>query len=152
MLTIGDRAPDLELPDEQGRPVRLSERWREGMLVLFFYPKDDTPGCTAEACGFRDVHEELGALGAAVIGISGDGAASHQDFIRRHRLPFTLLSDRDGRARKAYRVERTLGLWPGRVTYVIDREGIIRAAVADPIRPARHVREAVAAVAAQRSS
>ena len=112
MLKPGDPAADLELPDEQGRPVRLSDRWKERVLVLFFYPKDNTPGCTAEACGFRDAYDELSANGAEIIGISGDDAASHQGFIRRFQLPFTLLSDRDGRARKAFYVGRTFGLWP----------------------------------------
>jgi len=152
MLKPGDPAADLELPDEQGRPVRLSDRWKERVLVLFFYPKDNTPGCTAEACGFRDAYDELSANGAEIIGISGDDAASHQGFIRRFQLPFTLLSDRDGRARKAFDVGRTLGLWPGRVTYVIDREGTVRAAFSHAFQPTRHVQDALEAVIAQRSS
>lgn len=151
MLRPGDKAPDMVLADEQGRTVRLSDRWKDHVLVLFFYPKDNTPGCTAEACGFRDAYAGLQASGAEVIGVSGDGAASHQRFIGRFALPFTLLSDPGGVARRAYQVGRTLGLWPGRVTYIIDRTGVVQAALNAPFAPEKHVQLALDTLAAQRT-
>jgi peroxiredoxin Q/BCP len=151
MLSQGDQAPDLILPDQHGTNVRLSDHWAVHHVVLFFYPKDDTPGCTREACGFRDQYEALAARHTEVIGISGDGAASHQRFIAKYDLPFTLLSDPDGEARKAFKVPRTLGLWPGRATYVIERGGTIRASLNTPFAPDRHVQLALDSLQDQRS-
>jgi peroxiredoxin Q/BCP len=87
--------------------------------VVYFYPADDTPGCTAEACAFRDSHEDFVDAGALVIGISGDSAESHEKFADKHSLPFTLLSDRGGAVRKLYGVKKTLGFLPVRATYVL---------------------------------
>ena len=151
MLPHGDQAPDLILPDQHGKEVRLSDLWAAHHVVLFFYPKDDTPGCTREACGFRDHYAELKALDSVVIGISGDGATSHQRFITKYHLPFTLLSDPDGAARKAFQVPRTLGLWPGRATYVIERGGTIRASLNTAFAPDRHVQLALDSLPDQRS-
>jgi len=95
-------------------------------VVLYFYPKDNTSGCTAEACAFRDSHEVFTEAGAEVIGISSDSAERHAAFAGKHNLPFTLLSDQGGRVRKQYGVPAVLGLLPGRVTYVIDRQGTVR--------------------------
>ena len=124
-LVAGDRAPLIALRDGDGQE-RRSDQLNGDSLVLFFYPKDDTPGCTAEACAFRDSFADLKALGAQVWGVSGDDAASHQRFAARHSLPFPLLVDRGNALRQAFGVPAVLGLLPGRVTFVIDGEGTVR--------------------------
>jgi thioredoxin-dependent peroxiredoxin len=145
-IAAGDEAPDFALPDARGETVRLSDFRGRKPVVLYFYPKDDTPGCTKEACAFRDAYEDFGAAGAEVIGVSADDAAAHQRFAEKHRLPFRLLSDRDGAVRKRYGVPATLGLLPGRVTFVIDREGRVRHVFNSQLQAERHVREALAAL------
>ena len=115
-------------------------------VVLFFYPKDNTPVCTAEACAFRDGFEGFRELGAEVIGISSDSEESHRKFASKHRLPYRLVSDAGGAIRKRYGVPKILGLFPGRATYVIDREGIIRLAFVAPFQSAMHVEEALRAL------
>jgi peroxiredoxin Q/BCP len=143
-VPVGDAAPDFDLPDASGRRVRLSDFKGQRAVVLYFYPKDDTPGCTKEACSFRDHYEAFREAGAEVIGVSSDSVASHQSFARRHGLPFRLVADAGGELRKRYRVPSTLGLLPGRVTYVIDKQGVIRHAFNSQLSPARHVAEALA--------
>ena len=123
-VQVGDKAPDFTLPSQTGEQVRLQDRLGERVVVLYFYPKDNTSGCTAEACAFRDSHEAF--TDAEVIGVSSDSADRHADFAGRHQLPFTLLADQGGRVRRAYGVPAVLGLIPGRVTYVIDRTGTVR--------------------------
>ncbi|GAA4361014.1 peroxiredoxin [Hymenobacter saemangeumensis] len=126
MLQVGQTAPDFVLKTTTGTSFRLSEA-RGRHIVLFFYPKDNTPGCTAEACAFRDEYQDFQDLGAEVIGISGDSEESHQKFTQKNRLPFPLLADVDNEVRKLYEVPRAmLGLIPGRVTFVIDKKGVIR--------------------------
>lgn len=144
-LTAGDRAPLIALCDAEG-VERRSDQLAGTPLVLFFYPKDDTPGCTAEACAFRDSFADLQALGAQVWGVSGDDAASHQRFAARHRLPYPLLVDQGNGLRKAFGVPSVLGLLPGRVTYVIDGEGVIRHVFNNLLDGAAHRREAIAAL------
>jgi peroxiredoxin Q/BCP len=143
-LRAGDRAPDFTLEDQDGRSVSLADFRGKRNVVVYFYPKDDTPGCTREACAFRDDYEAFQEAGAEVLGISSDTSASHQRFAAKHRLPFRLLADPGGRVRAAFGVPRTAGLLPGRVTYVIDREGVIRHAFNSQLAPARHVEEALA--------
>jgi peroxiredoxin Q/BCP len=141
---VGDTAPDFVLQDSQGRRVQLKELLRRGPAVVYFYPKDETPGCTAEACAFRDAYEDFKKEGAEVVGISSDSAGDHNAFAHHHRLPFTLLSDVGGEVRARYQVKPGfLGLVPGRVTFVIDREGIIRHIFDSGIQPAKHVKEAL---------
>jgi peroxiredoxin Q/BCP len=125
-IQAGDKAPDFTLPSQSGEQVRLYDRLGERAVVLYFYPKDDTRGCTAEACAFRDSHEVFSDAGAEVIGVSSDSVDRHAAFAGRHGLPFTLLSDQGGQVRKSYGVPAVLGLIPGRVTYVIDRQGTVR--------------------------
>ena len=143
-IQVGDTAPDFELKTHDGRTVRLSDYRSKQPVVLYFYPKDDTPGCTTEACTFRDQYEDFKASGAEVIGISSDGAESHRKFIEKHNLPFILLCDEGGQLRKQYGVPATLGLLPGRVTFVIDRDGIVRHVFSSQLRAARHVAESLA--------
>ena len=145
-IQAGDKAPDFTLPAQSGEPVRLSDRFGERAVVLYFYPKDDTPGCTAEACAFRDSHEVFAEAGAEVIGVSSDSAGRHATFAGRHNLPFTLLSDQGGRVRKSYGVPALLGLIPGRVTYVIDREGEVRHVFNSMTNIGQHVGDALEVV------
>jgi thioredoxin-dependent peroxiredoxin len=142
-LRVGDPAPDFELPSTTGEMVRLSDYRGKSEVVLFFYPKDNTPGCTVEACTFRDSHEAFREAGAVVIGVSSDSSESHRRFAERFRLPFVLLSDADGALRARFGVPRTLGIFPGRVTYLIDRDGIVRHVFSSQLRPKRHVAEAL---------
>ena len=125
-VKVGDTAPDFTLPSQSGEPVSLKDFIGKKSVVLYFYPKDDTPGCTTEACAFRDSYEVFKDAGAEVIGVSDDSPDSHQKFAAKHRLPFILLSDSGKQLRKLYGVPSTLGLLPGRVTYVIDKTGVVR--------------------------
>lgn len=125
-IQAGDKAPDFILPAQTGEPVRLSDRLGEHSVVLYFYPKDETKGCTAEACAFRDSYEVFAEAGAEVIGVSSDSVDKHAGFAGHHDLQFTLLSDQGGSVRKTYGVPAALGVLPGRVTYVIDRAGTVR--------------------------
>ena len=141
-LQSGDRAPLIALQDQNG-VERRSDQLAGKSLVLFFYPKDDTPGCTMEACAFRDSYADLQALGAEVWGVSGDNAGSHQRFASRHNLPYPLLVDQNNRLRKDFGVPGVLGLLPGRVTYVIDAEGVVRHVFNNLLDGPAHRREAL---------
>ena len=149
MLEPGTEAPDFQLTDQEGKSVRLHELRGKRTVVLFFYPKDNTLVCTLEMCAFRDDTADLEALDAEVFGISTDTVVSHRRVAAQWGLSYRLLSDPGGRVRKAYKVERTLGLFPGRVTYVIDKAGIIRGAFNDPLQARKHVRKALEALRAQ---
>jgi peroxiredoxin Q/BCP len=147
-LGVGDKAPDFTLPSSDGGTVTLSEltRGRGRTVVVFFYPRDDTPGCIVEACGFRDLYEEFSQAGADVVGISSDSGASHRRFSGKHRLPMKLLTDADASVRRAYGVRPTLGLFPGRATFVVDRAGDVRHAFVSQLRVVSHVQQALAVV------
>ena len=145
-IRAGDKAPDFTLPSQSGEQVRLYDRLGERVVVLYFYPKDNTPGCTAEACAFRDSHEVFTDAGAEVIGVSSDSVAKHTAFADQHELPFTLLSDQGGRVRKSYGVPAVVGLIPGRVTYVIDRQGTVRHVFNSMTNIGRHVSDALEVV------
>ena len=141
-LKSGDRAPLIALQDQNG-VERRSDQLAGKALVLFFYPKDDTPGCTMEACAFRDSYADLQALGAEVWGVSGDNASSHQRFADRHNLPYPMLVDQNNQLRKAFGVPGVLGLLPGRVTYVIDASGVVRHVFNNLLDGPAHRREAL---------
>jgi thioredoxin-dependent peroxiredoxin len=145
-IHVGDRAPAFSLPSQTGERVSLAEFQGRKAVVLFFYPKDGTAVCTKEACSFRDAYEEFVQAGAVVIGVSSDSVESHQSFASGHRLPFVLLADADGSLRKSFGVPRTLGIMPGRVTYVIDKEGVVRHKFSSQFAADRHVAEALAVV------
>ena len=149
-IEAGQPAPDFELPDAEGKRIRLADFRGKKAVVLYFYPKDDTPGCTAEACSFRDSYEDFQDAGAEVIGVSSDSASSHAKFAKRHKLPFTLLSDAKGEVRKKYGVPTTLGLLPGRVTFVIDKKGVVRHVFNSQLQATRHVQEALDALGRER--
>ncbi len=139
-------APNVTLVNADGKPVELKTLLGQKTVVLYFYPKDDTPGCTAEACSFRDQYEDFKKAGAEVIGVSSDSESSHQAFKAKHRLPFTLMSDPSGVAAKAFGVKKTFGLLAGRVTYVINREGLICHTFDSQLRVNKHVAEALTVV------
>lgn len=146
---MGDVASDFTLRSQSGEEVSLGDFvGRKRAIVLFFYPKDDTPGCTKEACSFRYDYEQFEKLEAEVIGISSDSVRSHERFVEKHGLPFGLLSDEGGEVRKIYGVPNTLGLFPGRVTYVIDEEGVVRHVFSSQIGVTRHVEQALKALEA----
>lgn len=155
-LREGSPAPPFALEDQNGNVVTL-EGLRGRWVVLYFYPKDDTPGCTAEACSFRDAHGELVAEGAVVLGVSGDDVASHRKFAAKHRLPFPLLVDAGhevARRYGAYGVKRRYGReYEGvlRQTFLIDPEGHI-ARVWRTVRPANHAEEVLAVLRARRTA
>jgi peroxiredoxin Q/BCP len=145
-LQVGDPAPSVTLPTPDGRTVSLRDIYSEGIVVLFFYPKDNTHICTQEACAFRDAYEDFVAAGATVIGVSGDSDDSHRAFADTHRLPYMLVADTDGALRRAFCVPKTLGLFPGRLTYVIDRLGIVRSVFNAPLQSRKHVDQALRTV------
>jgi peroxiredoxin Q/BCP len=143
---VGDPAPDFTLATQTGEPVSLHDYLGRKVVVLYFYPKDDTYGCTREACAFRDSYEVFAEAGAQVIGISSDSVDSHDQFARKHNLPFVLAADRAGEVRARYGVSTALGLFPGRVTYIIDRQGMIRHVFSSLTRIGGHVTGALAVV------
>ncbi|WP_422931257.1 peroxiredoxin [Singulisphaera sp. PoT] len=148
---VGDIAPDFELPASGGETVRLSDFRGKAEVVLFFYPKDNTPGCTAEVCSFRDSYEAFRDAGAEVIGVSSDSVDSHRQFSGRLQVPFHLLSDAGGKLRATYSVPKTLGLFPGRVTYLIDRQGVVRHIFSSQLQVNKHVDETLAMLKTLRS-
>lgn len=126
-LKEGDKVPAFTLNNQNGQSVNMADFIGKTAMVIYFYPKDDTPGCTKESCSFRDSFQDFKDVGAEVFGISGDDEKSHKKFAEKHRLPFTLLADKDNHVReKIFGVPRgVLGLLPGRVTYIVNKEGVI---------------------------
>jgi thioredoxin-dependent peroxiredoxin len=145
-VQVGDKAPDFTLPSQAGEQVQLSDLLGSHVVVLYFYPKDNTSGCTAEACAFRDSYEAFTDAGATVIGVSSDSVDKHAGFAGKHKLPFTLLSDEGGKVRKLYGVPSALAVLPGRVTYVIDRDGIVRNTFNSMMNINGHISEALTVV------
>lgn len=146
-LDVGARAPAFELPDQDGRPFKLADALAKGPVVVYFYPKDFTGGCTAEACSFRDLNPDFAAAGAQIVGISDDDVATHRKFADHHSLKFTLLADAGGKIAELYGVERALfGLAPGRVTFILDREGVVRHKFDSLFKAKKHVDEALTTV------
>jgi peroxiredoxin Q/BCP len=145
-VEVGDAAPDFTLPDQWGGLVSLKGFRGRVNVVLYFYLRDGTPGCSAEAAAFRDNYRIFRDLGTEVIGISSDSVESHCDFSTSRNIPFKLLSDANGKVRRLYGVKPTLRLIPGRVTYVIDRQGIVRCVISSQLQPQRHSDKALQAV------
>lgn len=142
-VSIGDVLPNFKSKDQHGKEFDSSNIVGKKVSVIFFYPKDFTPGCTKEACNFRDHYEEFIDLGAEVIGISGDSESSHQKFAAKYNLPYTLLSDSSGKIRKKLNVKKSLlGLIPGRETIVIDKNGVIRMRFSN-LDASRHLEKAL---------
>lgn len=146
LCELGSVAPDFEMQDQRGEARQLSELVKQGPVVLFFYPKDETAVCTKEACGFRDRHSEFARLGAQVFGVSQDSVESHASFAQNHRLPFSLLVDPKGRVAASFGIKKVLGLLPGRATFVIDRDRSVRLAFTSTLDARAHVEQALTAV------
>lgn len=146
MLKAGTLAPEFEATLDDGTPFSLAAQRGSKHVVLYFYPKDFTPGCTAEACSFRDNYGAIAQHDAIIIGVSSDDAASHGEFRSKHELPFPLISDVDGRLRELYDAKGWIPWMPPRVTYVIDKEGVIRAAMRHDFRVTAHVPEVIEAL------
>jgi thioredoxin-dependent peroxiredoxin len=138
MLSVGDRAPDFSGTDQHGTEISLGSLLARGKLVLYFYPKDFTPVCTAQACTFRDATSELAQFGANVVGVSGDDAESHRRFAEAHQVPFSLLADPERRIIKAYGATWLFGRIR-RVTYVIDEQRRILGAFQHELSAAKHL-------------
>ena len=143
-LKISDRIPSFSLKDQNGN-IRTSNKLKKS-LVLFFYPKDDTPGCTIEACGFRDKYDLFKILGAEVWGISNGSIKSHLGFANKNKLQYPLLCDQNNILRNQFGVPKKLGLLDGRITYVINSEGIIKHIFEDLLNGPEHIKEAIKAV------
>ena len=141
---IGDKIPSFSLKDQIGI-FRIPEECKKP-LVLFFYPKDDTPGCTIEACGFRDKYDLFKILGAEVWGISNGDSQSHLDFANKNKLQYPLLCDINNILRKKFEVPKKLGFIEGRVTYIIDSHGIIIHIFEDLLNGPAHIKEAIKAL------
>jgi len=142
-LVVGDKAPAFTLKDQHGATVSLADFNGRKNVVVYFYPKDDTPGCTKESCSFRDQYTAFTDIGAEVLGISSDSEQSHKKFAEKYRLPFPLLADAGGAVRKQFKVPKSLGLLPGRVTFVIDKQGVIRHVFNSQLNATKHVDEAI---------
>jgi peroxiredoxin Q/BCP len=145
-LATGDLAPDFVATTAAGHTVRLADFRGHKAVVLFFYPRNNTFFCTAQACAFRDAYHDFVDAGAEVIGISGNTLAGHQQFAEQRQLPYTLVSDHDGKLRKLFGVPRSLLFIPGRVTYVIDREGVIRYTFNSQFNATGHIKRALEVV------
>ena len=131
------------LPSQIGDNVTLSEYFGKKNIVLYFYPKDETRGCTREACEFRDQYDVFTDLGAEVIGVSAQNVESHKSFATHYGLPFILLSDEKNEVRKLYGVPSSMGIIPGRVTYIIDKKGVVRHIFNSQFQPEKHIKEAL---------
>lgn len=145
-IQVGDAIPDVVLQSQTGETVNLKSFNGTKCVVLYFYPKDDTPGCTKESCSFRDSYTAFQDAGAEVIGISGDDVASHKTFATKYNLPFTLLSDTGNAIRKSFGVPSTFGILPGRVTYVIDKSGIVKHITNSQLNFQGHIDESLTVV------
>ncbi len=142
-IEVGDRIPLFSLKDQDGKEFSVKEHVGKKKLVIYFYPKDDTPGCTKEACKFRDEFEVFQNLETIIIGISADDVKSHKDFAEKYRLPFTLLSDSNNEVRRAFGVPGELfGMVPGRVTYIVDLEGKVQYIFNSLFKAEKHIEEA----------
>jgi peroxiredoxin Q/BCP len=143
-INQGDTIPSFSLPDQNGVLFDVANLLGKKKMVIFFYPKDDSPGCTKEACYFRDLFEVFSEADAVIIGISGQSVESHKKFVKKYHLSYTLLSDKGNRIRKLFGVPTNLfGLLPGRVTYIADREGRVAHIFNSQVQAERHVDEAL---------
>ncbi len=140
-MKVGDKIPEFSLFDQNG--IERTNKKLKTPLVLFFYPKDDTPGCTIEVCGFRDKYDLFKVLGAEVWGVSNGNAASHLAFANKNRLQYPLLCDTNDSLRKVFGVPKVMGMIDGRVTYIIDRKGTVQHIYRDLLNGPAHIKEAI---------
>ena len=141
-IEVGDKVPTFSLKNQNDEIFTVNQRIGKPM-VIYFYPKDDTPGCTKQACRFRDDFESFNDLGALVIGISADSVASHKKFEEKYNLPFILLADTENAVRNLFGVPKNLFLIPGRVTYVIDKNGIVQYIFNSQLNAEKHIENAL---------
>ncbi|KAF7837583.1 peroxiredoxin Q, chloroplastic [Senna tora] len=140
-VSKGSKPPQFTLKDQDGKPVSLS-KFKGKPVVVYFYPADETPGCTKQACAFRDSYEKFKKAGAEVVGISGDDPSSHKAFAKKYRLPFTLLCDEGNKVRKDWGVQGDFfGALPGRETYVLDKNGVVQLIYNNQFQPEKHIDE-----------
>jgi peroxiredoxin Q/BCP len=142
-VKVGEEAPDFTLYDQDGESVSLGDFKGVNNVVLFFYPKDFSPGCTTQACSFRDSYEDFTDRGAVVVGVSSDGVESHKKFLDTYLLPFTLLSDPKGEVRSLYGATKAFGLLPGRYTFIIDKTGVVRHVFTSETNMKKHIDESL---------
>lgn len=143
-IEVGSQIPEFVLKDQNGNDFDISKHIGKKNLVIYFYPKDDTPGCTKEACTFQDMYEDFKKIDAEVIGISGQSVKSHRDFANKHNLSFTLLADEGNNIRKRFGVPTSFfGLLPGRVTYIVNKEGKVIYTFNSQMNAEQHVHEAM---------
>jgi len=141
-IEVGDKVPSFELRDQHGNTVKISPE-KGNAMVIYFYPKDDTPGCTKEACKFRDDFEDFKDMGVEVYGISADSVESHKKFAEKYNLPFQLLADHKNKVRKLFGVPSSFLILPGRVTYVIDKEGVVQYIFNSQFAAEKHIENAL---------
>jgi peroxiredoxin Q/BCP len=142
-VKVGEEAPDFTLYDQDGESVSLGDFKGVNNVVLFFYPKDFSPGCTTQACSFRDSYEDFTDRGAVVVGVSSDSVESHKKFLDTYLLPFTLLSDPKGEVRSLYGATKAFGLLPGRYTFIIDKTGVVRHVFTSETNMKKHIDESL---------
>lgn len=145
-LALGDQVPEFQATIDSGEVISSTEIFGKGPVVIYFYPRDDTPVCTAESCRFRDDYQDFLDAGASVYGVSADSVAAHQAFKSKHSLPFPLISDSGNKLRKLFQVPKVLGLLPGRVTYVFDKSGKLIHLINSSLFANKHVEEALRSV------
>jgi peroxiredoxin Q/BCP len=145
VLAIGDKMPSFKLQNQEGKWLDSSS-FNGAPLVVYFYPKDDTPGCTKEACSFRDNYEKFKENNVEVVGISADAIESHKDFVAKYNLPFILLTDSNRSVHKAFGVEKKLGVFTARITFIVDAKGKIINIFEDNINAEKHIEEALKAL------
>lgn len=142
-IKIGDKLPNFKLFNQDGKLIYIAN-YLGNPIVIYFYPKDDTIGCTKEACSFRDEYHRFSDAGVSVFGISADTVESHKKFKSKYRLPFDLLSDEDNKVRKTFGVPSDLfGIIPGRVTYIADSQGIVRHIYNNQMNAKKHIEESL---------
>ncbi|OGQ07036.1 MAG: peroxiredoxin [Deltaproteobacteria bacterium RIFCSPLOWO2_12_FULL_40_28] len=150
-IKVGNLVPDFSLPSQLGKNISPQDYRGKKALVIYFYPKDETPGCTKQACSFRDHYEDFQNEGVEILGISSDSVSSHQNFASHHKLPFPILADVEGGVRKLFGVPKTMGLLPGRVTYVVDKNGVVRHIFSSQLNVTKHIQEALKAIKIQKT-
>ncbi len=145
-IRIGDKLPSFKLLNQKGKWISISD-FIGRPLIIYFYPKDDTPGCTKEACAFRDEYSSFVDFGASVFGVSADSVESHRRFSIKYQLPFDLLSDEGNKLRKVFGVPSDLfGMIPGRVTYVVNSRGFVKYIFNNQLNATKHIEEALKAL------
>ena len=143
-ISIGDSCPNFSLQNQDGQTINIKDYFGNKNVVIYFYPKDNTAGCTKEACSFRDAMQDLNNLDCEVVGISADNVASHKAFANQFRLTFNLLSDVGNSVRKSFKVPANLfGLIPGRVTYIVNKEGKVIHIINSQMNPDKHIKETI---------